>query len=126
MRLRNKKTGEIILEAEIVVRTRSPEEDEGETLAYDAHGEFTSLAELDENWEDYEPVGPLIKDEKKRKAFQAWLEACEISKTAAIKYEGSGRFRKAFKLIDFDTSWNEPGIKPGSFTGVQLIGEDKE
>ena len=74
MELRNKKTGRIIREAKIVVRTRIPEEDEDETLAYYAHGEFTSIAELDENWEDYEPVGPLIKDEKARNVFREWAE----------------------------------------------------
>lgn len=73
MRLRNKKTGEIIREAEITVRTRIPEEDEGETLAYDAHGEFTSIAELDENWEDYKPVEPIF-DKKIRRGIRAWWD----------------------------------------------------
>jgi hypothetical protein len=34
-----------------------------------------SLAELNRDWEDYKPAGPLIKDEKIRKAVRAWWEA---------------------------------------------------
>lgn len=124
--LRNKKTGQI---GDLIGSERSCHYI---TIGIDFHDgnprsfDYTSLDQLNEEWEDYDPTAPLIKDEKKRKAFQAWLEACEIQKTAAIKYEGYGRFRKAFKLIDFDTSWNEPGIKPGSYTGVQLIGKEEE
>lgn len=36
---------------------------------------YHSLAELNEEWEDYEPKEPLIKDEKIRKAVRAWAEA---------------------------------------------------
>lgn len=53
MKLRNKKTGEI-----------------GNFALVRAIGDinYTSLAELNEEWEDYEPKEPLIKDEKIRKA----------------------------------------------------------
>ena len=37
-----------------------------------------SLAELNEEWEDYKPKEPLIKDEKVRKAVRAWAEANDI------------------------------------------------
>ena len=37
-----------------------------------------SLAELNEEWEDYEPAEPLIKDEKIRKAVRAWAKANEV------------------------------------------------
>ena len=48
-------------------------------------GEYDSLAELNEDWEDYEPKGPLIKDEndperaeKIRKAIRTWAEVLHI------------------------------------------------
>ena len=50
MKLRNKKTGEI-------VDTTEP------------------LDELNADWEDYKPTEPLIKDEKIRKAVRAWAKA---------------------------------------------------
>ncbi len=66
MKLRNKKTGEIqewecigFYNPEIVLDDR----------------QFKSLAELNEEWEDYKPNEPLIKDEKIRKAVRAWAEA---------------------------------------------------
>ena len=37
--------------------------------------DYDSLAELNEDWEDYTPAEPLIKDEKIRKAVRAWAEA---------------------------------------------------
>lgn len=87
MKLINKKTGEIIREAEITVRTRCPENDEGDTLAYDEHDEYTSLAKLNAEWEDYEPKEPLIKDEKIRKAVRAWAEANGDVNEVIYKYD---------------------------------------
>lgn len=37
--------------------------------------EYDSLDGVTEEWEDYAPVEPLIKDEKIRKAVRAWAEA---------------------------------------------------
>lgn len=72
MKLRNKNTGEII--------------DGGDYLnVYDDLGHqgkswhYNSLAELNEDWEDYTPKEPLIKDEKVRKAIRAWAEANNFS-----------------------------------------------
>lgn len=57
MKLRNKKTGEVII------------------LIDHIFDNYNSLAELNEEWEDYQPAEPLIKDEKIRKAVRAWWEA---------------------------------------------------
>lgn len=43
---------------------------------------YRSLAELNEEWEDYTPQEPLIKDEKIRKVVRAWAEANHIDKVA--------------------------------------------
>lgn len=73
MKLRNKKTGEIV-EAESCNSTTGAigiyyEEKDGSVGTKDC---FYSLAELNEEWEDYKPIEPLIKDEKVRKAVRAW------------------------------------------------------
>lgn len=80
MKLRNKKTGEI------VTIGQEPGDDfdgvglmlwfnhvEGSEL--DDHKIYDSLAKLNEEWEDYNPKEPLIKDEKIRKAVRAWAAA---------------------------------------------------
>ena len=68
MKLRNKKTGEIIIPTDYTFATY----DDG--IKY-GHHIYYSLAELVEEWEDYKPAEPLIKDEKIRKAVRAWAEA---------------------------------------------------
>lgn len=40
---------------------------------------YTSIEKFNEDWEDYKPKEPLIKDEKIRKAVRAWAEACNLS-----------------------------------------------
>ena len=65
MKLRNKKTGEIVLATNMAVGFA----DDGTDNWYN------SLAELNEEWEDYKPAEPLIKDEKIRKAVRAWADA---------------------------------------------------
>lgn len=72
MKLRNKKTGEI-KEWQRVGAIDYGEMNE----VYDA-AEYNSLAELNEEWEDYNPTEPLIKDEKIRKAVRAWAEATGV------------------------------------------------
>ena len=62
MKLRNKKTGEVV-DGSIILKTD-----------YHSHPwNCDSIAEIVEHWEDYKE--PLIKDEKIRKAVRAWAEA---------------------------------------------------
>ena len=57
MKLKNKKNGEVV------------------EWFNNTDGAFpNSLAELNEEWEDYKPAEPLIKDEKIRKAVRAWAD----------------------------------------------------
>ncbi len=88
MKLRNKKTGEIV-DVESLGHAESLKEKNGYqvTLSWATEYEnlsqckdYHSLAELNEEWEDYKPAEPLIKDEKVRKAVQAWAEAWEKNK----------------------------------------------
>lgn len=78
MRLRNKKTGEI-KEWECVAAINYGEMNE----VYDS-AEYESLAKLNDEWEDYEPKEPLIKDERIRRAVRAWVE---IGKYERVYYD---------------------------------------
>ena len=75
MKLRNKKTGEVddfvfeVITNRIDLYRRVGSSDTKNIWKYN------TLAELNEEWEDYKPAEPLIKDEKIRKAVRAWAEA---------------------------------------------------
>lgn len=69
MKLRNKKTGEIV-------------EISGVGLVWNRYGmpfdlgRYKSLTELNEEWEDYKPAEPYIENEKTREIVRAWAECC--------------------------------------------------
>lgn len=69
MKLRNKRTGDIW------------EFDCG--FSMHASQVADSIAELNEEWEDYKPIEPLIDDKEIRKAVRAWAEANDAGK---LKY----------------------------------------
>ena len=73
MKLRNKKTGEIVQNFDGFT-TYTIDWSSAKNLHY------TSLTELNEEWEDYKSAEPLIKDEKIRKAVRAWAEAFDVEK----------------------------------------------
>lgn len=76
MKLRNKKTGEI---GELAGVMRLTVYEPNMSLCGNSIlGQYDSLAELTEEWEDYKPVEPLIKDEKIRKAVRAWADMNDI------------------------------------------------
>ena len=81
MKLRNKKTGKIINAG-----------DKFELASYAENGmsiqerhEYNSLSELCEEWEDYKPSEPLIKDEKIRKAVRFKAEALADAIKQSVK-----------------------------------------
>lgn len=81
MKLSNKKTGTIGY-IEYVMRTINPKTgDPLLTVRYkDSKGitcyiDYKTIAEFNDNWEDYKPAAPLIKDKKIRKAVLAWAVA---------------------------------------------------
>ena len=78
MKLRNKKTGEVgklHCDMNVIPAKYGVFED---TDIRGHYWEYDSLAELNEEWEDYTPAEPLIKDEKIRKAVRAWAEAFNV------------------------------------------------
>lgn len=117
MKLRNKKTGEV-------------EKCEAITVQTDVRiNDYSSLAEVNEEWEDYKPAAPLIKDEKIRKAVRAWAEACGLThvtyKMASNEFydaDTRGAFAIKFTLIPVEV-YLEDGE---SFTIAELCGEEEE
>lgn len=63
MKLRNKKTGVICH----LLTTKDLEKCEIINDDYELFKSYNSLVELNEEWEDYTPAEPLIKDDKIRK-----------------------------------------------------------
>ena len=126
MRLKNKKTGEIIdldianINAQFGGISVIPEPVKLGGDEYVYH----SLAELNADWEDYAPKEPLIKDEKIRKAVRAWAEANDITE---INVSSSG-----YELWGGIDDWcihfgGNPfkNIKPLKYTIDELCGEDE-
>jgi len=44
----------------------------------DCYEDYKTIKEFNEDWEDYKPDEPLIKNEKVRKAVRAWAEANDL------------------------------------------------
>ena len=96
MKLRNKKTGEV----------KKMWKDNICLSFSDCNKVYYSLAELNQEWEDYKPAEPLIKDEKIRKAVRAWAEANEISQAQFDRYisgfSASDDGHNILSMISFD------------------------
>lgn len=116
MKLRNKKTGGLANCEPITVSTDAGWHD------------YYSLAELNEEWEDYKE--PLIKDEKIRKAVRAWAEVNLIAKALYAERKD----RSLCVLTDmgnYDFSIEFVGWIPTlkddeEYTIAELCGEDEE
>ena len=118
MKLRNKKTGEVII------------------LIDHIFDNYSSLAELNEDWEDYQPAEPLIKDKKIRKAVRAWAEANRIKEDSyKDSYEdrmlefdrGEHRLKWIETSIEFNEAECLEGLEDGEkYTIAELCGEEEE
>ena len=141
MKLRNKKTGEVFdaLIREkgdagsyslIVCDIKSYEQSKSTLDAtHFVLDEYETLTELNEDWEDYKPAEPLIKDEKIRKAVRAWAEANEISQAQFDRYisgfSASDDEHNILSIISFDVFLNESAAAE-IYTIDELCGEEEE
>ena len=107
MKIRNKKTGEVFeafKKAPIDLYFYLNKYEEGEN-DFDRKT-YQSLAELNNEWEDYAPKEPLIKQEKIRKAVRAWAEANEISQAKFDRrmsgFSASDAGHNFLSMISFD------------------------
>lgn len=117
MKLRNKKTGEIVETHLLVVQSV-----EDPTKRYYT----SSIKDLCDNYEDYKPAEQLIKDESIRKALRTWAEANDITQ---LSYDAHWN---AFRCADFVIAFNydfdrHDGLKDGiSYSIAELCGEEEE
>lgn len=135
MKLRNKKTGEI-WETPKTRELAVQENDISFFVRRERHGELFSyfaLADLNEEWEDYEPKEPLIKDEKVRKAVRAWAEAENCTSEMNLYYTLNRQEKyiifhnpqtgSELQLCEFDY----PDFKElCEYTIAELCGEEEE
>lgn len=127
MKLRNKKTGKVVdvwsfYDGDDTINIKYFTDD-GQV-----DHKYNSLAELNEEWEDYEPKEPLIKDEKIRKAVRAWAEAVGQEETFIVSYSNEYHDCCIYvsdlgstATIDIGIDLN---IKEGSYTITELCGEN--
>ena len=119
MKLRNKKTGEV----------KKMWKDNICLSFSDCNKVYYSIAELNDEWEDYEPKEPLIKDEKIRKAVRAWAEANEISQAQFDRYisgfSASDDEHNILSMISFD-GFVFMFVDGKIYTIAELCGEEKE
>ena len=117
MKLRNKKTGGLANCEPIEVKTDAGFHD------------YYSLAELNEEWEDYKPKEPLIKDQKVRKAVRAWADANEISQAQFDRYtsgfSASDDDHNLLSMISFD-GFVFMFVDGEYYTIDELCGEEEE
>lgn len=83
MKLRNKKTGEIVVGINKIGLVWNKFGMPAEI------GQYDSIVELNAEWEDYKPAEPLIKDEKIRKAVRAWAELNKSKQVVYVEYTAS-------------------------------------
>jgi hypothetical protein len=119
MKLRNKKTGDIVQNFDGFT-TFTNDWSSAKNLQY------TSLTKLNEEWEDYTPAEPLIKDEKVRKAVRAWASSNEVKEVLFDKYWHS--FRDVDMVISFLFSYGDfDCLEDGkTYTIAELCGEEEE
>ena len=122
MKLKNRKTGEIVELKLIQVNDKYLEDHEVDLL----NGEKLTLKSLADSFDDVKE--PLIKDKKIRKAVRAWAEENEIITVEYDEYWVS--FRRDDKTISFkdeDRCLGFYGLENSrDYTIDELCGEEEE
>lgn len=94
--------------------------------------DYDSLAGVNEDWEDYKPDEPQIKDEKARKVFREWAEFFGAERFRVTHLFRSGK--KGTTIIRSTDLTTEPSIELPGYIGedseihtkIELCGEEKE
>ena len=125
MKLRNKKTGEIW--------------DIGKVLTND-YPSYDTLEQITEDFEDYKPAEPLIKDEKIRKAVRAWVDSLrDVMCDGAITFYVDTAYctfctdvwksndKRDFDIAELDLVFDYDGLEDSvTYTIDELCGEEEE
>ena len=127
MKFRNKKTGEVFESfrrggpIDLYFYLNKYEENEVDRKTYQ------SLAELNDEWEDYAPKEPLIKDEKIRNAVRAWAEANNFVNEIEVHSLTAGtRFSIGHYDIEFLGYFIYDLESNKTYTIAELCGEEEE
>ena len=128
MKLRNKKTGEVwdvwsFYDGRQTINLKYSNNDV--VALFECH----SLSELNEEWEDYKPTEPLIKDEKIRKTVRAWAEADDVKEVTVEKDFSTYTFYPTDTDRVSISVWTDPSLsnlsKNRIYTIAELCGEDE-
>ena len=123
MKLKNKKTGEVVELKLVQVNDKYLIEHEVDSI----DGEKLTLKSLADSFDDVKE--PLIKDEKIRKAVRAWAEANEISQAQFDRYtsgfSASDDGHNILSMISFD-GFVFMFVDGKYYTIDELCGEEKE
>ena len=120
MKLRNKKTGETIKDAQYCIY--STRDGFVISTSIDKYP-YKSLKEFCEDWEDYKPAEPLIDDKEIREIIRAWADVNDAGK---LKYNSDENslddiYRNS---ITFNRGL---GLEDGhSYTIPELCGEEED
>lgn len=82
--------------------------------------QYNTLEELLEEWEDYKPKEPLIKDEKIRKAVRAWAEANNINSNHYYETD------VVFGSSEHEFTWIDTSIQFNEITGLENLEHGKK
>ena len=129
MKLRNKKTGDIIESEYMMLVQITSTKGERNLL-------FEDLTQFNNEWEDYKPTEPLIKLPDVRKAIRAWAFVQRIKEVKYIEGIASSDFRHMFEYGSRGTNrgiihWGKgillSGLEDGkTYSITELCGEEKE
>ncbi len=128
MKLRNKKTGEVKEFNEIFL-TKTVKETNTATSEY-VERSYCKIAELNSDWEDYEPKEPLIVFYDDRKLVRHWAEVHNIKE---VWVHGIGDGKEVVEIYDVeDDSMRLTFYRPEkmvinkAYTITELCGEEKQ
>lgn len=119
MKLRNKKTGEVIKDAQY--RNYSTKDGFVITTPTDKYS-YKSLKEFCEDWEDYNPTEPRIDNEEIREIIRAWADVNDAGKLK-YNYDENSLDDIYRNTITFNRGL---GLEDGhSYTIPELCGEEE-
>ena len=120
MKLKNRKTGEIVELKLIQVNDKYLEDHEADLL----NGEKLTLKSLADSFDDVKE--PLIKDKKIRKAIRAWAEANNITQVSHDACWNAFRCTDFVIAFDYDFGRHDGFEDMKSYTIAELCGEEEE
>ena len=128
MKLHNKKTGEIV---DLAKRGLLKSDNDNHIIVYPEgtlkYYAYNSLAELNEEWEDYAPKEPRIEDEKIRKAVRAWWETIPDAVTdKRVLYKKNQDLTVGIYSIYCGAIYPETLEVGKMYTITELCGEEEE